>query len=140
MLRTLQNEKLERKSRLDEPGKDPDVIALQNVSMAKDETKAGRNYLRAWREFRKMTQEELGAAVGVNGSTISLLEGGHRRLSDKWLRKLAPVLNTAPGYLLDHDPEDLPTSILDIWADIPEENREMAVRVLQSFRRTGTHD
>lgn len=116
------------------------MLTYQNVSMAKDETPKIQNHLRAWREFRRMTQEELGAAVGVNGSTISLLEGGHRKLSDKWLRKLAPVLNTSPGYILDHDPEDLPTSILDIWADIPEENREMAERVLRSFRKTGTHD
>ena len=85
-----------------------------------------------------MTQDELAAAVETNASVISLLESGARKLSPKWLRRLAPVLNTSPGYLLDYDPNDLPTSILDVWADIPDEQREQALKVLQSFRRTGT--
>ncbi|WP_292085349.1 MULTISPECIES: helix-turn-helix domain-containing protein [unclassified Brevundimonas] len=97
-----------------------------------------QNHLRAWREFRHMTQDELAAAVDTNASVISLLESGARKLSPKWLRRLAPVLHTSPGYLLDHDPNDLPTAILDVWADIPVEQREQALKVLQSFRRTGT--
>lgn len=98
------------------------------------------HFLREWREFRRMTQQQLADAVDTDKSVISLLESGGRGLSDKWARRLAPALHTTPGYLLDHDPEDLPTSILDIWADIPEENRDMAVRALEIFRRTGTHD
>src|SRR5687768_13320117 len=70
------------------------------------------NHLKAWREFRRMTQEELAEKVGTTGSVISMLESGNRGLSDKWLRKLAPALNTSPGHLLDHDPNDLPTDII----------------------------
>ncbi|WP_341020942.1 helix-turn-helix transcriptional regulator [Brevundimonas diminuta] len=106
--------------------------------MAKEADLPEENHLRAWREFRHMTQDELAAAVETNASVISLLESGARKLSPKWLRRLAPVLNTSPGYLLDHDPNDLPTAILDVWADIPDEQREQALKVLQSFRRTGT--
>jgi transcriptional regulator with XRE-family HTH domain len=93
-----------------------------------------RNFLKAWREFRGMTQAKLGEAAGTNGSVISLLESGDRRLSDKWLRKLAPVLRTSQGHLLEHDPNDLPTDILDIWADIPEDRRDQARDVLKAFR------
>lgn len=96
-----------------------------------------KHFLREWREFRRMTQEELGAAVGVNGSTISLLENGHRGLSDKWLRKLAPILHTTPGYILEYDPEELPTAVLDVWADIPDDRKEQALRVLETFRKAG---
>ena len=66
------------------------------------------------------------------------MESGARKLSPKWLRKLAPALNTSPGYILDHDPNDLPTAILDVWAEIPAESRDQALRVLESFKRTGT--
>jgi transcriptional regulator with XRE-family HTH domain len=99
-----------------------------------------RNHLRAWREFRKMTQEQLADAVGTDKGVISLLESGARGLSDKWLRRLAPVLETTPGYLLDHAPDDLPTDIIDIWSHIPDRDKATARRVLESFSRTGTND
>jgi transcriptional regulator with XRE-family HTH domain len=82
-----------------------------------------------------MTQDQLAEAVGTNNSVISLLESGGRQLSPKWLRKLAPALQTTPGHLLDHDPNDLSTSILDIWADVPPENQSQALDILKTFRR-----
>ncbi len=99
----------------------------------------GPNHLKAWREFRKMSQEELGERVGTSGSTISMLELGERGLSAKWLRKLAPALNTTPGHLLDHDPAALDNDVIDIWVNISERDRAQALRVLRSFR-TGTTD
>ena len=93
-----------------------------------------KNYLRAWREHRRMTQTKLAEAVGTTGAVISLLESGERGLSDKWLRRLAPVLGTRPGHLLEVDPNDVSTDILDIWADIPEDRREQARDVLKAFR------
>lgn len=99
-----------------------------------------KNHLRAWREFREMTQDALAEKVGTTGSVISMLESGSRGLSDKWLRKLAPALQTTPGHLLDHDPAELDTDIIDIWAHIDTGDREQALRVLRSFVRTGTDD
>lgn len=87
-----------------------------------------------------MTQEQLADAIGTDKGVISLLESGGRGLSDKWLRKLAPVLRTTAGHLLDNDPSDLPTDIIDIWSHIDERDRDTAKRVLESFRRTGTAD
>lgn len=96
------------------------------------------NHVRAWRLFRYMTQEELAEAAGCSTATIGHIETGERRLSDKWAHPIAKALNTTPGYLLDHDPNDLPTAILDTWAAIPEENRAQALAVLETFKRTGT--
>lgn len=98
------------------------------------------NNLRAWRKHNKMTQQELADALGTAKSVISDLERGVVQLSDKWLRRLAPVLKTQPGHILDHDPNDLDTDIIDIWAHIADRDREQAIRVLRSFVRTGTHD
>ena len=97
-----------------------------------------RNFLKAWREFREISQEALAEKVGTTGSVISMLENGNRGLSDKWLRKLAPALRTTPGHLLDHDPNELATDILDIWEKIPERDRATAKRVLEGFKKTGT--
>lgn len=100
---------------------------------------AGPNYLRAWREHRGMTQEQLAERVDTTANMIHYLETGERGLSAKWLRKLAPALDTTPGHLLEHDPNDLPTDILDIWAHISKRDRETAIRILETFK-TGTND
>ncbi len=81
-----------------------------------------------------MTQAKLAEAVGTTGAVISLLESGDRGLSDKWLRKLAPVLGTTPGNLLENDPNDGPGDLMDIWASVPQARRKQALDVLKTFR------
>lgn len=98
------------------------------------------NHLRAWRKHNRMTQQELADAIGTAKSVISDLERGVVQLSDKWLRRLAPALKTQPGHILDYDPNEVDSDIIDIWASIPESEKPTARRVLGSFRRTGTSD
>ena len=119
---------------------DEDTLARssQNARMGRPPSKPPANHLRAWREFRYMTQEELADAIGTAGNVIGLLESGQRGLSQKWLNKLAPALGTTPGHLLDHDPNDVPADLLDTWAAIPVEDRPRVLAVLQAFKKTGT--
>lgn len=112
----------------------------QNAGMANDDKNGGPNYLRQWREHRKMTQAELAEAVDTSANMIQYLEKGERGLSAKWLRRLADALDTTPGHLLDHDPTELDADILDIWSHIGKRDREQAKRVLSSFTKTGTDD
>lgn len=120
------------------PSKDDWDVQLHPAIM--DEIANGKelNHLRQWREFRRMTQEQLAAKIETTGAVISLLESGDRQLSPKWLRKLAPALGTTPGYLLDHDPNDLPTEFLDVIHRIPKESLQQALAILSTFARTGT--
>lgn len=85
-----------------------------------------------------MTQQEVADALGTAKSVISDLERGVVQLSDKWLRRLAPVLKTQPGYILDYVPEDLDNDILDIAMSIDPQDRAQAIKVLRSFIKTGT--
>lgn len=89
----------------------------------------GPNYLKAWRDRRRMTLEELAEAIGTSASVIGYLESGERGLSAKWLRRLAPALKTTPGHLLDHDPSALPTDIVEIWLDASPEQRTQLVKM-----------
>lgn len=95
------------------------------------------HYLKEWRKFRRMTQDKLAEAVDTSKSVISDLERGNLQLSPKWLRKLAPVLGTQPGHILDHDPNNLDTDIIDIWSRI--DDKAQAMKVLQSFAKDGTN-
>lgn len=109
-------------------------LAALTANMAGED----RNYLKEWRLYRKMSQDELAAKVDTTKAVISLLENEKRPLSSKWLRKLAEALDTQPGYILDHDPNSISADIFDIWSRIDQINREQAARILSTFTRTGT--
>lgn len=98
------------------------------------------HYLREWRLYRKMTQEQLAEAVGTSKTQISELERFNIELSPKWLRRLAPVLEVQQGHIIDHDPASLDNDIIDIWTRIPERDRVNAAKALRGFLRTGTDD
>ncbi|HEY2050459.1 MAG TPA: helix-turn-helix domain-containing protein [Caulobacteraceae bacterium] len=95
-----------------------------------DDPNLGRrpNYLRAWREFRGLTQAQLAAVIGTEGSVISLLESGDQGLSNKWLRRLAAALDTVPSLLLDFDPGSLDSAILELWKELSEPARGRLLR------------
>jgi transcriptional regulator with XRE-family HTH domain len=93
-----------------------------------------RNHLKAWRLFRQMTQVQLADAIGTSGAVISLLEAGERQLSPKWLEKIAPVLQTSVGHLLEVDPNELDNDVMEIWTTIPQEKRQQARDVLKTFQ------
>ncbi len=105
-----------------------------------DRKNGGPNHLQAWREHKRMSQEELAAAVDTTGSVISLLESGERGLSAKWLRRLAPALGTTPGMLLDHDPRELDSDVIDMWSHAPLNKRRQIVEIARTIIRDGTHD
>lgn len=107
---------------------------------SKNPKKAG-HHLREWREYRQMTQEDLAQRVrpATNASVISLLESGGRGLSNKWLERLAPALGTKKGFILDMNPYETDTAILEIWGLIPEDDRDRVKGIMEAFaKKTGT--
>lgn len=63
-----------------------------------------RHFLREWRKYRGLTQEQLGERVDVSGSNISLLENGKQNYTQRILEEIALALNTEPACLLAEDP------------------------------------
>jgi transcriptional regulator with XRE-family HTH domain len=112
------------------------MAKLQTLDMDNSKN-GGPNFLRNWRDYRKLTQEDLAAEVGTTAGMISMLENGERQLSAKWLRRLAPALGTTPGWLLDHDPYELPHDLFDLWQSARPEQREQITALAEtvvSFR------
>jgi transcriptional regulator with XRE-family HTH domain len=107
--------------------------------MPRGAAKKSVNHLRAWREYRGLTQAQLAALVDTTDNVISMLESGDRQLSPKWLFKLAPALKTRAGFLLEFAPEDANLSILEAIVEVPAERKGEALRILQVFK-TGTTD
>lgn len=85
---------------------------------------AVRTYLREWRVFRDLTQEELAAAAGTTPPAISQLENGHQGFTDKSLAAYARALRCTPADLLAFDPT----------------NKEAFWPLLQAAERLGGRD
>jgi DNA-binding XRE family transcriptional regulator len=60
----------------------------------------GHQPLRAWREHRAMTQEQLAEASGVSKPFVSQIEGGKRNGSASTLARLARALGVPVGALI----------------------------------------
>ncbi len=58
------------------------------------------NRIRDLRTQRDLSQEGLADLVGTTKAQISKLEKGQRRLTDDWMRRLAPALGVAPADLM----------------------------------------
>lgn len=112
---------------------------LQTVGMD-DNKNGGPNYLEAWRRFRGFTQEALAEKLDTTSSVISYLEQGERGLSAKWLRRLAVVLETTPGMILDHDPTELDADVIDMWAHAPRDKQRQIAEITRTLLRSGTDD
>lgn len=103
--------------------------------MPRGSVKPAANHLRAWREFRKLSQTELAEKVGTVGNVIGHLEAGERGLSDKWLYKLAPALGTSPGFLLQYAPGDPLLEISEAAAQVDPKAHEQLMDILRTFKK-----
>jgi transcriptional regulator with XRE-family HTH domain len=92
------------------------------------------NNLRAWREYRGLTAGELAKKAGTTAQIITDLETGAVELSQKWLRTLAPALDTTSGFLLDLDPNESDPAFFEVARSIPKERRAQALEILKTFR------
>jgi transcriptional regulator with XRE-family HTH domain len=63
------------------------------------------HYLREWRQFRRFTQESLGARIEVGHSTLSRIERGEIKLTEDMILRLAAALRIKPGDLF-RNPQD----------------------------------
>lgn len=83
---------LERFDREDDGVRYPQAVALAMADSVLP--------VRAWREYRGMTQEQLAAASGVSTPYVSQIESGKRAGTSATLRKLARALDVPVGALL----------------------------------------
>lgn len=99
-----------------------------------------RIYLREWREYRTLTQEQLAERVGWSVGNISQLERGLQGYSDEGLALLAEALQCTPGQILDVNPLD-DNAIWSLWERARPAQRNALLEVAKGMvARTGTDD
>jgi len=88
-------------------------LSIEDIFGTDEEEDGPANHLRAWREFRLLTVDELAHAIGSTAATVEMLEAQPNPPSGKWLRRFAPALETTVGMILDFAPQDVSPDQLD---------------------------
>lgn len=97
---------------------------------------AGPNFIRAWRDRRNLSQEEVAASAGIKQGHYSDIENG-ANTTLKTLFRIALALEVPAGWLLSRDP----ATALDAWAladqiaSLPPGDRARAIEVLRALIR-----
>lgn len=107
--------------------------------MESDDKNGGPNHLAEWREYRKLTQAALANLVGTNANMVGYLESGERGLSAKWLRRLATALDTTPGMLLDYNPLEISSDVIDIWSRADLRQKRQLTDIARALVKDGTN-
>src|SRR5882672_3038635 len=96
------------------------LLALrQNVPMGKQ-----RHFIREWRKFRNLNQEQLAERIHISRPQLSKIEMNTREADLALLERIAEALMTDPASLIMRDPSD-PDGIWSIWDTLsPPERRQ----------------
>ncbi len=93
-----------------------------------------RHFIKEWRKYRGLTQEQLAERIGVAVSTISQLETMKQGYSQPTLEAIADALGCEPADLLMRNPtsDDHMWSILESL-DPPARNQ--IIEIAKTFKR-----
>jgi transcriptional regulator with XRE-family HTH domain len=91
-----------------------------------------RTFLREWRNYRKMTLEQVAALIGYDHSNLVRLETGKIPYNQDHLELLAGVYRCEPTDLISRDPEGDPNGaeIARQFAAAPPDLQRQAAAVL----------
>ena len=96
-----------------------------------------RHFIREWRKFRGLTQDQLAERIGLNRAYLSKIESGARRYDQVFLEAAATVLQCAPADLITRNPTD-PEGIWSIWDTLSPPQRVQVIEIAKTLKRTGT--
>lgn len=96
-----------------------------------------RTFVKEWRQYRGLTQEQLAERVGMSKSNISQLEQARQGYSAEGLEALALALNCEPAHLLMVDPTR-DDAMWSIWERAKEGERKMIIELAKTVVKTGT--
>lgn len=89
-------------------------------------------YLRQWRKFKKLTQEQAAEPLNIDATTLSRIERGESPYDQRFLEAAAKLYGCEPQDLLVRDPED-PEGIWTAWSNLRPAQRRQAIKLLKAL-------
>lgn len=97
-----------------------------------------RHYIREWRKYRGLTQEQLAERIGVTHGALSQLERGIINYTQPTLEILAEALSCEPADLIMRDPSSEVWTIYDTLKSLPERDLKQITAIIDVMKRTGS--
>jgi transcriptional regulator with XRE-family HTH domain len=92
-------------------------------------------FIRKWRKYRRLTQEQLAERVGMSPGNLSNIETGKQPYNQEHLEPIAVALGCEVVDLLIRDPTE-PDSIWTIWERAKPAQRKQIVEVAKVLMQT----
>lgn len=96
-----------------------------------------RHYIREWRKFRGLSQEQLAERIGISRPHLSKIEKGSRKYDQAFLEAASEELRCAPADLIMRDPSQT-EGIWSIWDQLAPLQRAQVVEIAKTLKGTGT--
>lgn len=90
-------------------------------------------FIRAWRNYRNLTQEQLAERVDATSATISRLENGKQPYSQELLEAIADSLRCEVADLITRPPHKPKDELLTLLDTLDDERRAQAARILRAL-------
>ena len=94
-------------------------------------------FIKQWREFRNLTQDQLAERLETSKASISRIETGQQAYTQDFLEACAEALRTDPASLLMRDPTD-EEAVWSIWDRAKVGERQMIESIVRSVVKTGS--
>ena len=95
-----------------------------------------RTFIKKWREYRDLTQDELAERLETSKASISRIEAGSQAYTQDFLEACAEALRTDPASLLMRDPSD-DEAVWTLWDKAKVGERQMIENIVRSVIKTG---
>lgn len=94
-------------------------------------------YIKQWREYRDLTQDDLAERLETSKASISRIESGVQAYTQDFLEACAEALRTDPASLLMRDPTD-DEAVWSLWDKAKMGERQMIEQIVRTVVKTGT--
>lgn len=101
----------------------------------KPKRKLHRTFLREWREYRQLTQEQAADRLNISRTLLSKIENAKSPYSQGFMEAAAEAYQCEVPDLIMRDPSSAVWSIYDTLRSLPKEDQEQVERIVQTFRR-----
>lgn len=93
--------------------------------------------MRQWREYREMTLERAGEAVGISHAQLGRIERGLQPYNQELLEALADLYRSTPASLIMRDPTN-EDAMWSLWDQAQEGQKQEIEKFAEFIVKTGT--
>jgi transcriptional regulator with XRE-family HTH domain len=92
-----------------------------------------KTFLRAWREYRGLSQEAAASRIGIDRTTLSKIERGKVPYDQALLERAADAYSCQPADILMRNPSSPIWTLLDVVRDLPEFQQKQIIGIIKGF-------